>query len=307
MTTKTKYSVGDKVRILNVDGISGGKINGYKTGDEAVLVGSFDDLAIPCKRFPDIHPLPLLESELAYIEKVDAKPTKNQRISALESQVSKLTAETADLQAQVARLQGVERVIKNVELQVSATADIGNVAKQLAEMVAGESVKPQPTPNELRKAIIAEARAFVAELSKIVGGPHERETRYGVLNNVGFTYVLKPEFHVNKKKRAVTVLMKGAWNDTGEIYAKAIAKCAPTDVFNADIGKAIALGRALGLDVSKFEQAVQPTEVVVGHTVISNFTKSIGGVAVKSDIENFSLGYARGGGFSILSDTEAAY
>lgn len=46
---------------------------------------------------------------------------------------------------------------------------------------------------------------------------------------------------------------------TKEIYSKGIVKCNPDDVFNEHIGKAIALGRALGKDVSEFENAVQPT------------------------------------------------
>ena len=54
---------------------------------------------------------------------------------------------------------------------------------------------------------------------------------------------------------------------TKKVYSKGIAKCHPDDVFNADIGKAIALGRALEKDISEFENAIHPTEPVVGHVV----------------------------------------
>lgn len=40
-------------------------------------------------------------------------------------------------------------------------------------------------------------------------------------------------------------------------------------MFNEHIGKAIALGRALGLDVSEFENAVQPSHYAVGQIGIS--------------------------------------
>ena len=41
-------------------------------------------------------------------------------------------------------------------------------------------------------------------------------------------------------------------------------QCHPDDVFNTHIGEAILLGRLFNLDVSKFENAPQPTEVVEG-------------------------------------------
>ncbi|TFW49265.1 hypothetical protein [Bacillus sp. 005/A4HT-01/001] len=52
-----------------------------------------------------------------------------------------------------------------------------------------------------------------------------------------------------------------------------IAKCAPTDCFNAHIGKAIALRRALGLEVpSEYLNVPQPTEVRVGDVVRGIYT-----------------------------------
>lgn len=41
-------------------------------------------------------------------------------------------------------------------------------------------------------------------------------------------------------------------------------RCHPDDVFNKHIGEAILLGRLFNFDVSKFEDAPQPTEVVEG-------------------------------------------
>ena len=68
---------------------------------------------------------------------------------------------------------------------------------------------------------------------------------------------MSPEFVVNPEKRAVVALLYRT--NGGALVGKGIAKCMPGDVFNEHIGKAIALGRTLGLDVSEFEGAVQPT------------------------------------------------
>src|SRR5690606_26750082 len=115
------------------------------------------------------------------------------------------------------------------------------------------------SPNEQRKAIIAEAKAFVEKYSGIVRAgttPYTTES--------GGTIV---KLFVNEKKRTVTAIPHLVHVNFDDVDYKKFAKCAPDDVFNADIGKAIALGRALGLDVSRFEQAVKPTEVVVGQVV----------------------------------------
>ncbi|MBU8781604.1 hypothetical protein CHCC19466_1383 [Bacillus licheniformis] len=74
------------------------------------------------------------------------------------------------------------------------------------------------------------------------------------------------EFIVNTEKRTVVVLRKlrGCTN----IVRRGIAKAAPDDCFNVHIGEAIALHRALGLEVpDEYLNAPQPTEVRVGDVV----------------------------------------
>lgn len=77
---------------------------------------------------------------------------------------------------------------------------------------------------------------------------------------------VKITLNVNVKKHTVACIVHYLHVKDAPIK-RGFAKCAPDDVFNADIGKAIALGRALGLDVSKFEKAVQPTEFTVGQWI----------------------------------------
>ena len=159
---------------------------------------------------------------------VEESPSDSERITALETQVAELQAE----------LQTLKKRKKPKHL-----------------------LSHYPTPNEQRKAVIERAKAFVAEVSERAKGDD-----FNDIGNVIYRHrTTRPEFHVNAKKRTVVVLLKGAHNPV--LIGKAIAKCAPDDVFNADIGKAIALGRALGLDVSEFENAPKPTEVVVGMVV----------------------------------------
>lgn len=76
------------------------------------------------------------------------------------------------------------------------------------------------------------------------------------------------KFLVNKDKSTVVALLKGI--NTKKIYKRGIAKCNPSDCFNVHIGKAIALRRALGVEVpDEYIHAPQPTEVRVGDIVKS--------------------------------------
>lgn len=134
-----------------------------------------------------------------------------------------------------------------------------NVGRTPETVNVYELIKPKPlTQNQQRAEIIEKAKKFVEKVSS-------RQSSWTVNENGNETYQQKctfNEFIINNEKRTVVVLVKG--KDSGKIFEKGIAKCNPSDVFNEFIGKAIALGRALGLDVSEFEQAVQPDKPVIG-------------------------------------------
>jgi hypothetical protein len=86
-------------------------------------------------------------------------------------------------------------------------------------------------------------------------------------------------------------------NDNNRAWARGIAKCDPTDVFNEHIGKAIALRRALGLEIpAEYIYAPDPTEIRVGDVVEGTYSgtrnkyrKTI------SEITSTSYKYAEGG------------
>lgn len=63
---------------------------------------------------------------------------------------------------------------------------------------------------------------------------------------------LELRFVVNEEKRTVVGLGIGLY--TKEVLKREIARCAPSDVWDEEIGKAIVLGRMLYEDVSRFEK-----------------------------------------------------
>lgn len=115
---------------------------------------------------------------------------------------------------------------------------------------------------ERAKADLVELRSDMSDvLHPALRG---RDDIYLLKGHFGMT----AEFIVNKEKRTVVCLLRGAVTPE-RIYARGIAKCAPDDCFNVHIGKAIALRRALGLDVpSDYLNAPQPTEPRIGDVVV---------------------------------------
>src|SRR5690554_1046639 len=247
-----KFKVGDKVRINDVDRINYGDFF-WRNGDVTEVMEVDDDGDILVKVTRGIfreEAFLITKREFDYIEKVAETPTKltkNQRIKALEQAQARLETEVATLKRRIEALEQGKSYTHTPRLSV-------------------EDVKPV-SANQKRKAIIDEAKAFVEDVTKRMSqyGHGNKLGEHGEITTSARGWVTKAEFLVNAKKRTVVALARGI--DSGNIYAKGIAKCAPDDVFNEHIGKAIALGRALGLDVTRFEQAVQPTEVVVGQRV----------------------------------------
>lgn len=101
---------------------------------------------------------------------------------------------------------------------------------------------------ERRDEIVEQAKAYVSNTLEVPA----KEFYYS--------------FEINRKKRTVVALERRIAN--GMVWGRGIAKCAPNDCFNVHIGKAIALRRALGLEVpDEYLNAPQPTEVRVGDVV----------------------------------------
>jgi len=345
----TKFNVGDKVQILDASKISYAIKGGFKTG-EVYPVTQINNSGRPVIESKTDH-LGFYEHELKYIQKVSDKPTKNQRITALENEVAELKLIVHELRGkksiEPSTTNTVEDIIEFEGQQyrkVDRVAKVGDVVifnskihphnaepnkpyivnretsnvvghhdeeticdvkfaiydhgrtpenVDVYELIEGglnpqipivdETIEPL-TPNQQRAAIIEKAKKFVWDNLK---GQHSifpcRVISFS--NTHGYIARHDIEFIVNTNKRTIVALiLDGDYNN--RVCQRGIAKCDPHDVFNEHIGKAIALGRALGLDVSEFEQAVQPTEFAVGQVVEANYEDPIWAPFTISELNN---------------------
>lgn len=166
--------------------------------------------------------------------------------------------------------------------------------------------------NQQRAELIEKAKEFVEKWTTTNRNSDEfsnDEFPHG-LWVTGYAPTIEVEFHVNKYKHAVVALIKNCKDS--ELRAKGIAKCMPGDVFNEWIGKAIALARALKINIPvEFLEAVQPTEKVVGMVVMDD--EHIGGKhTLIASGESLKKGYAHigspvGQDGIIIDDTNAQY
>jgi hypothetical protein len=116
---------------------------------------------------------------------------------------------------------------------------------------SAEEVAPTKSPQQLRDEIVEKAKADIERLLS--------------------SQRAKSSFVINKEKRTIVALVPDAFRYPIKIRSRGIAKCDPSDCFNVHIGKAIALRRALGLEVpTEYYNAPQPTEVRVGDVVYSD-------------------------------------
>ena len=149
-------------------------------------------------------------------------------------------------------------IIETLQAEIQSLKERVTALEQLTK----GSDAPAPAQRQLtRDDIIEMAKRDVAEL---LGRPHI------VVDGVKMKDVVT--FIVNKEKRTVVALVRYAVSK--KVKARGIAKCHPDDCFNAHIGRAIALRRALGLEVpDEYLNTPQPTEVRVGDIVESRLLK----------------------------------
>lgn len=133
------------------------------------------------------------------------------------------------------------------------------VSNELAESIVVETVEGPAQETKLSRADVIEKAKRYVELNRDVEGDIK----------VGIHYVT-PEFIVNEEKRTVVAILR-PWRDESQVFSKGKAKTSEGDVFNAHIGKAISLARAIGEEVPEmFSNAPQPEQAEVGMRVRSN-------------------------------------
>lgn len=293
-----KFKVGDKVRILHARGIEACVA---KDGDVLKVV-ALDSVGIPRLLDVDGDVLAMHDYELRHIELVSASQSETQRITTLENEIKALTS-------RITALEKTKPQAVTIESHTFTTAQ-GTDVKKIAESLA-KLIKPQ-TPNQRRKAVIERAKAFVEDVEKGALDPDDRNDDLGNGNRLYEVHTTKPEYHVNKEKRVVTVLIKGA--NYGKVMGRAIARCSPDDVFNVHIGKAIALAKAYGLEVPReFTHAPQP-EPAIGQRIeakrgpFSNGERTVYGVeGTKVYTQEKRRGWFTKDATQVIDDSEAQY
>lgn len=165
--------------------------------------------------------------------------------------------------------------------ETAVTTPFEVVEAELAKLHAGETVTPEATPKLTRDGVIQQAISDVKDLlsrnhtdspwrdaeSNQIASNLRRDIWFST-ENQGFIVTHAVDFVVNADKCTVVAIV-GYKNHREEI-SKGRAKCAPGDVFNEHIGKAIALRRALGLEVpvEYFEvEARDSDDLAVGDVV----------------------------------------
>jgi len=297
-----KFKVGDKVRITDVSKIAGGH-NHWRNGDVTTVEDKRrSDGAIELARtlhgkYDSYGPW-LSVSEMVGIEHVENE--QYQRITTLEKANADMLNEIKTLSSRITALEEAKPqkvVIESHTFTAKSVTDVKKIAESLAKLMTRKQ-----TPNQRRKAVIERAKAFVEDVEYLAEdsqGNAERWDRKCATLTKFSTYASKPEYHVNKEKRVVTVLVKGSSNRI--VLGKAIAKCSPDDVFNVHIGKAIALAKAYGLEVPReFTHAPQP-EPAIGQVVAG--TKETTTAYYRKD-RKFTLLTPKLGGFTYVESRE---
>ncbi|MEC1007993.1 hypothetical protein P9B01_02735 [Bacillus subtilis] len=170
--------------------------------------------------------------------------------------------------------------------------DVNKVTTPVCTTVEERLWKPGAQAKARRDEIVEQAKADI-EVLKTPGRMVNGNTSDYKVDLFG----ANAEFVVNREKRTVVALLKGAYSGT-VVLARGIAKAAPSDCFNVHIGKAIALRRALGLAVpDEYLNAPQPTEVRVG-----DFISDVSGVNKALVIEDDSWPPFSGGSVIYLKD-----
>jgi hypothetical protein len=120
---------------------------------------------------------------------------------------------------------------------------------------------------EARKLIAQLTRDDIIEMAKRDVAELERRMENYEIRS----FSMYAQYFINREKRTVVALVRQSTNFPplkDRPVSRGIAKCHPDDCFNVAIGRAIALRRALGLEVpDEYLNAPQPTEVRVGDII----------------------------------------
>lgn len=270
-----KAAVGERVIVVNPD-YDADEFGDFKTGDTAVVTSEKTasyhvfylaekspgkEIAVYAKEYRVLEPVEIAETA-EQPQPLSAKPAPDQAAEI----IAKLTGRVGALERRVAALETAPINPRSSDLEVTvqvATDAFAKAAQRasvtVAEVTANLAQRAKEARQRKRDDIVRRAKDDVERLVDEDGFAHRR--------GGPFNTVVIEEFVVNSAKRTVVVLGFEAYGNRKK-RALGIAKCAPGDVFNANLGRAISLRRALGLEIpEEYVSAPNPTEVRVGDVV----------------------------------------
>lgn len=195
------------------------------------------EVAIDSRDYEMIYP------ELSYDVLTKDVPTLLEQIVLLRDENKRLERKMIELAEDWVRLLKERNEYKRV-YDFYENSGLKNAAELLGTKVES---KEESSPQSKHKNLVDEAKNDVEFwLSTEVENVPMFKCAYKYTSYVPSSDSV--EFIVNRKNRKVTALIR---DEDGKIFAKGIARCSPGDCFNADIGRAIALRRALGVGVPR--------------------------------------------------------
>jgi hypothetical protein len=250
-----------------------------RVNDGAELATSTSGKLFYHREYHVLEPLttaPLLSEQSAQDQAAATISALALRLDALEETVRRMGTDLRVAQEDIDIMdESVAYDVRKLEAEVAtlkeaATTYLKTQPTTPAEVIA--SLKRHRTTQQNIKAarqqrrddIVERAKADVKRLVREVGGHGWETSDIPAFEDHG---PLTIRFVVSRDKRTVAALAEWACFP-GDVCERGTAKCAPNDVFNAHIGKAISLRRALSLEVpADYLNVPQPTEVHVGDVV----------------------------------------
>ncbi|WP_404303562.1 hypothetical protein [Paenibacillus sp. DP01] len=225
---------------------------------------------------------PLLSEQSAQDQAAATISALALRLDSLEETVRSLRIDVRVAQEDIDIMdESIAHDVRNLEARVAALKEAATTYSRTqpatpAEVIASLARHRTTQQNinaarqQRRDDIVERAKADVADLRKYKGTPIPNDdVSFWPLTEQPMSYepLHTVEFVVNLNKRTVVAIIRCTCDG---YVTRGIAKCASGDVFNAHIGKAISLRRALGLEVpAEYLNVPQPTEVRKGDAVRS--------------------------------------
>lgn len=285
----------------------------YQTGEFAKVLSSngrvaFVDLTENTDYYDDgkwyidrndyrvLEPVDTAQQPEPLSEPLSAKPAPDQAAEIIVALTTRVTA----LEKRVAALEPSE----DMRITLGEPVRSGTV---VFSRPATYELPSYLSDQQRRDDIVKRAKEDVADLRKFAGTqvPNDSVKFWPRANKPTlYTATHTVEYVVNRDKRTVVAIIRCTID--GKI-TRGIAKCAPGDVFNVWIGKAISLRRALGLEIpEEYVSAPQPTEVRVGDVVNTNSDYNEMVVAEETNIKANTVGislYGQLSGAYIVDDS----